>query len=393
MIEIFSYNEVYRAYRECSKNKRHTPNAALFEIDENKKVYTLYEILNSDKYEIGKSITFLDEFPDYREIFAADFIDRIVQHLVINRLTPYFEKEFIPNSFSCRKGKGTLCGVKTLEKEAKKLSCNYTKVIYVLKCDCQHYFYSLDKRILFDKILKLIDKYNIFEPDVKDHYIKLINQIVFNCPQNNCIRKGSEEDWIKNIAPTKTLFNCDEFHGLPIGNISSQVFSNVYMNDFDHWIYDKLGFTCYGRYCDDFYILSESKEKLLEAIPKMRKYLSKINIILHPKKMYLQEFSKGVKFIGSVVKPRRTYIANRTVGRCYELMIKTYHYAQKHELTNEDIQYFVTSMNSYLGFFQHHATYNIRKKIANCKWIKPFKGKYFNFSMDYKKIKLYAKYK
>ena len=74
MVEIFSYDEVYKAYRECSKNKRHTPNAALFEIDENKKVYILYEILNSDKYEIGKSITFLDEFPNYREIFAADFI-------------------------------------------------------------------------------------------------------------------------------------------------------------------------------------------------------------------------------------------------------------------------------------------------------------------------------
>lgn len=392
-VEYITYEEVYKAYKDCAKHKRKTANAANFEIDEYENIYHLYEVLNTKKYVIGCSITFLCEFPKWREIFAADFIDRIVQHIIVNRLNPFLEKEFIPNSFSCRKNKGTLRGLKTLQKEAYELSYNFKKKIYILKCDCRSYFYSLDKRILFQKVIALIDKYNIFDNKIKDFYIDIIKQIIFNTPQYHCKRKGTADEWERHIDHKKSLFYCDKFHGLPIGNVSSQVFSNVYMNDFDHWVTEKLGFKYYGRYCDDFYILSDSKEKLLDAVIKIREYLQGINITLHPNKIYIQEFSKGVTFIGGIVKENRTYISNRTLGRCYNLLIKTYNYAQHNELTKEDLQYFVTSLNSYFGFFKHHKTYNIRKKIAKSEYLKPFLGEYIHFNKDYEKVILNDKYK
>lgn len=386
MKEIISYEDIYNAYKDCLKNKSKTSNAALFEIEDNKNLYHLYELLNSGKYVIGQSIAFICEFPKWREIFAADFIDRIVQHLVVNKINPYLEKEFIPNSFSCRKNKGTLCGIQTLESEAKKLSNNYTKTIYIFKGDFQSYFYSLDKRILYNKVKSIIDKYKIFKDEQYEFYLNIIHQIIFNTPQNNCKRKGSKQDWLDNIHPSKTLFLCDEFHGLPIGNISSQVFSNVYMNDFDHWIYNTLGFKCYGRYCDDFYILSESKEKLLSAIPLIRQYLKEINITLHPNKIYIQEYHKGVTFIGSIAKEGRTYIGNRTLGRCYDLLIKTYNYVNNNELKEEDIDYFINSFNSYLGFMKYHKTYNIRKKLFKSEYLKPLLNKYIKVDKDYLKV-------
>ncbi len=389
MIEYISYNEVYYAYKECAQTKKYTGNAANFEINENRNIYKLYIFLNSGKYKIGKSIVFIEYFPKPREIFAADFIDRVVQHIIVRRLNSYFEKEFIPNSFSCRKYKGTLKGIKVLQNEIEELSGKAGRPVYILIGDCKSYFYSLDKRILLNKIIKLIDKYHIFKDFEKDFFINIIRQIVFNCPQDNCIRKGSNDDFNLIYEIKKTLFLCDKFHGLPIGNISSQVFSNVYMNDFDHWITEEFkNYGRYGRYCDDFYILSLNKEKLFEYIPKIREYLKEINITLHPNKLYIQEVTKkGCKFIGGIIKKDRTYISNRTVGRCYDLIIKAYYYIQENEFTFEDCKYLVRSLNSYFGFFSHHKTFNIRKKIINSKYMKPFIGKYIEHE-EYKKFKI-----
>lgn len=334
-------------------------------------LYKLYEDLNKGTYEIGRSICFLVEFPVWREVFAADFRDRIVQHLIVNRINPYLDKEFIDNSFSCRKNKGVLYGINTLYEQAKKLSNNFNKPIWVFKGDLRSYFMSIDKRILFNKVKLLIDKYKneIFVDDKEyDFFIKLINDVIFNCPQENCLVIGDLKNWKTSIIKKKTLFGQDKLHGLPIGNVTSQVFSNIYLNDFDHYVIEELGFENYGRYCDDFYILAETKEELLNSIEKIRIKLKEDNITLHPNKIYIQELSKGVKFIGGIIKPNRKYIINRTKKKLYKLIISTQEYINiKKSILREDFDYWFNSMNSYLGLMRHFSTYNIRKKVLKSK--------------------------
>ena len=153
--EYVSYEELYKAYLDCRKRKRSTYNAIEFEMDENYNLFKLYEALNGLIYKIGRSIAFCVDKPVKREVFAADFRDRIVHHLVINRLENMFEEEFINDSYSCRKGKGTDYGIKRCAEFIRDATENYTKEAHIIKCDLKSFFMTIDKQRLYDK---LIDK-------------------------------------------------------------------------------------------------------------------------------------------------------------------------------------------------------------------------------------------
>lgn len=370
MEEIVTFEDLYAAYKDCIKHKKHSPNASEFVVNENKNLYELYEDLNKGTYKIGRSICFLTEFPVWREVFAASFRDRVVQHLVINKIYSYIDEELINNTFSCRKNKGVLYGINILYDEARQLSENFTKEIWVFKGDLQSYFMTIDKNKLFEKTVKLINKHDIFSNEKEyEFYKKLIKDIIFNCPQHNCLAIGKIKNWKESIVKKKTLFGQDDFHGLPIGNVTSQVFSNIYLNDFDHFVIDELGLKHYGRYCDDFYILANTKEEILEAIPKIKNKLKKDNVTLHPNKIYIQSFNKGIRFIGGVIKPNRIYISNKTKNKLFKMLRMTQEYIENNDITIEEFDYWFNSMNSYLGLMSHFATFNIRKKCL--------KGKYY----------------
>ena len=152
----FTYNDIFVAYNDCIKNKSKTCNAIDFSIDKTKNLIELCDEINNNEYKIGKSIAFIVKYPVYREVFAANFRDRIVHHLVINELLPYFEKEFIDESFSCRKNKGVLFGIKTMNEKIKECTDNYTKDALVLKMDIKSFFMSINKQILSENIDKFI---------------------------------------------------------------------------------------------------------------------------------------------------------------------------------------------------------------------------------------------
>ena len=280
--EYVTYDEVYRAYVDCRKHKWKTANAANFQMNLAYNLYQLWYELNKGTYKIGRSIAFIVDRPVHREVFAADFRDRIVHHLLINRIIIYYEKEVINNSFSCRKGKGTLYGVKTLYDEIKTLSENYTKETYVLKCDLKSFFMTINKQLLYNKIDELI-KNKVYPTNIEQYKFTtwLANIIINNEPQKDCILKHSKKKW-EILPKNKSLFYAKAGYGLPIGNLTSQIFANYFLNDFDKFIYNDLNFTCYGRYVDDFYIISTSKQELLKAIPKIKEKLSECETILHP---------------------------------------------------------------------------------------------------------------
>lgn len=367
--------ELFNSYFECRKNKRNTANALVFETDYENNLVQLYEEINDGTYEIGRSIAFIVDKPVKREIFAADFRDRVVHHFIIGKLNHLFEKQFIHDSYSCRVGKGTHFGIQRIDKFIRQCSANYTKDCFILKLDLQGFFMSINKNILFTKLEKFIkEKYN--ETD-KDLILKLCKQIIFNDPTKSCILKGTQSDW-NDLPCMKSLFYSKSDCGLPIGNLTSQIFANFYMDCFDHYVKHDLQIRYYGRYVDDFVIVHQNKSFLKKLIPKLSCFLKmELQVTIHPKKIYLQHYSKGVKFLGAVIMPNRIYIGNRTKGNFYNAIQCHNKVAIDHKPNKEEKLAFQGSMNSYLGIMKHYKTYNLRAELI-CKnlshlWLKHLK--------------------
>lgn len=396
--EYVSYEELCKAYLDCRKRKRTTANALDFEINENAKLYQLWYDLNSFNYEIDRSIVFCVDKPVKREVFAADFRDRIIHHLVINRIIDIVEKEFIDDSYSCRVGKGTDYGIKKCVQYLKESSYNYTQEYYIVKCDLKSFFMTIDKNRLENKLFKFIDEKYEYK-DIRDlKFLKyLIHIIIFNEPQNNCIRKQPWEMW-SDLPKEKSLFFCEKDKGLPIGNLTSQIFANFYLSEFDKYVKEFLMTEYYGRYVDDFFFVAKSKKEANTIIDMCKHYLSNIGVQLHPKKLYIQKIQKGVKFIGAVIKKDRIYIANRTKGSLWWKVKQFRDYLEdlhlrKEKLSYREIEHMVGSLNSYLGFLIHYNTYNIRKKIfLDYNFMKPI-YKYCYIDKDLKKLTIFLDYK
>jgi RNA-directed DNA polymerase len=353
--------ELFEAYYTCRQNKRNTANAIAFEIDYESKLIQLCNEINNGTYKIGRSIAFIVNKPVKREIFAADFRDRIVHHLIINKLNHLFEKEFIHDSFGCRINKGTHFGIKRVDTFIRKCSKNYTQDCYVLKLDIQGFFMHINKNILWQKLEVFItQKYHNTD---KELILKLTKQVVFNNPTQNCIVKGKRSNW-NDLPNNKSLFHSPPNSGLPIGNLTSQVFANFYMNTLDHYVKSELKQKYYGRYVDDFVIVHPNKEYLKELIPHLSAFLfSSLKLTLHPKKIHLQHYKKGVKFIGAVILPNRIYIANRTKGNFYNAIAKQNKIVQKRKPTKAEQEALLSSLNSYLGIMKHYNSFSIRKKM------------------------------
>ncbi|WP_430401190.1 RNA-directed DNA polymerase [Flavobacterium sp.] len=363
---------LFKAYYSCRKNKRNTINALAFELNLEEELIQLKEELESGTYAISSSIAFIVDKPVKREIFAADFKDRVVHHLIIGKLNHLFEKQFIYDSYSCRVGKGTHFGIQRIDRFIRQCSSNYTKDCYILKLDLQGFFMSIHKNILFAKLEQFIkEKYQNANREL---IVKLCKQVIFNDPTKNCIIKGNKSDW-DNLPQTKSLFHSKPNCGLPIGNLTSQVFANFYMDSFDHFVKHDLKIRHYGRYVDDFVIVHEDKEYLRKLIPKLSEYLqSELQTTIHPKKIYLQHYTKGVKFLGTVIKPNRIYIANRTKGNFYNAIKKQNKIVLDHKPTKEEKAAFLSSMNSYLGIMKHYKSYKLRKRMI----FKRLSGYWFN---------------
>jgi len=360
--------DLFQAYYDARKNKRNTINALTFEIDYETKLFELYNDLINGEYEIGPSVCFISKKPVKREVFAADFRDRITHHLIYNYISPIFERLFINDSYSCRVGKGTSYGIRRLNHFIRSCSGNYKKDCYILKLDIKGYFMGIDKEILYQKITKTING---------DFILQLIEKIIFYDPAKNCIIKGKKEDWL-GLSKSKSLFFAGKNKGLPIGNLTSQLFGNVYLNDFDHFAKRYLECKYYGRYVDDIVIVHENKEYLKSIIPVIRKYLKEnLFLELHPRKIYFQHFSKGVSFLGAVIKPYRIYIKNRTKGNFYKKI---------QQLDTMTASKFLASVNSYLGILKQFDTFKLRKSVLE--GLGGGLKEKFLVSQDYSKITL-----
>jgi len=357
-----SFEEILQAYYDCRKNKRQTSNALAFEINYESNLLSLLSEINNGTYSVGRSIAFIVHKPVQREIFAADFRDRVVHHLIINKLNPHFEKKFILDSYSCRVGKGTHYGIKRVDRFIRRCSKNYSQDCYILKLDIQGFFMHINKQILFDMLRPFIE--TNYTQDDKELLIDLCRKVVFNNSTQGCLIKGEKYNW-KGLPRNKSLFHSGLGIGLPIGNLTSQVFANFYMDAFDHFVKHNLGLKYYGRYVDDFVLVHPSKVYLTKLMPLLSRFLQdELGLKIHPKKKYLQHYTKGVKFVGAVLKPNRIYIANRTKGNMYDAISKFNTIARTQKIQAHNVDALLCSMNSYLGIMKHYKTYKIRRVMT-----------------------------
>lgn len=364
---IISLEDIFQAYFECRKNKRRTANALMFEVDYETLCVQLWKDINEGTYNIDKSIAFIVTKPKPREVFAATFRDRVVHHLIANRLEPLFEEYFINDIYNCRKGKGTLYGIKRLYEQVKLVSNNFKEDCYIAKFDLKGFFTSIDKTILNNMLQQFIDaKY--FGED-KSIIKTLVEKIVMHCPEKNCYLRSNIKKW-RLIPKSKSLFYNGDLKGLAIGNLTSQLFANFFLAEFDSIESNK--FQGYGRYVDDFFIVCKDKNSILNNIKHMKDFLyNNLNVTLHPSKIYLQHFSKGVKFIGAVIKPNRMYTGNATVSNFHKRIDYFNYIIENRDIKMKDIKKFLSVINSYLGFMKHYKSFNIKKsliKYISYKW-------------------------
>ena len=347
---LISLEDVFEAYYECRKNKRRSLNALRFEMNLEENLVQLWREINDGTYEIGQSIAFIVSQPVKREVFAAEFRDRIVHHLIVRKINPILEQAMSPHSYSCRKGMGTLYGVKKVFQYVKDCSCNYTKDCYVLRLDIRAFFMHIRHDKLYQMLRSLVLK-NYHLPD-RNLILSLIKQVVYYLPQKKCKIQGSFRNW-KNLPKSKSLFYAGKRKGLPIGNLTSQIFANFYLNPFDRFVSMQNGIF-YGRYVDDMVVIHQSKSFLLNFLKQIRVFLyQRYHLILHPRKTYLQHYVKGFTFIGAFLLPRRMYAGQRLK---YQFFRKIY------ELSGMSMEKIMPVVNSYFGFLRHYNTLNLRLK-------------------------------
>ena len=360
--------DIFQAYYDARKNKRNSNSSLEFEIEYEKNLVKLFWEINQRSYKPKPYSAFIIKKPVKREVFASQFRDRVVHHLIFNYLNPIFDSLFINDSYSCRLGKGTSYGIKRADYFIKSCSQNYKKDAYIMKLDIEGYFMSIDKVILFEIIKKQII---IRQAKLKcqlDLILFLLKVVIFCDPTKNCLIKSGREAW-SGLPQSKSLFYSGKNKGLPIGNLTSQLFANIYLNEIDQFIKRHLKLKYYGRYVDDMIFVDSDKRRLLLATDKIKEYLvNNLSLKLHPKKIYLQPTSKGVNFLGVFIRPYRVLVGKRVkrnfYNRVYDelfiinfLDLKPLDYKNANGFTSR----FRQLANSYLGILRQSDSYMIRK--------------------------------
>ena len=377
--------DVFEAYYECRRNKRNKQGALEFEVNLEENLITLWQELCSGSWKPSQSIVFLVYKPVMREIFAANFRDRIVHHLILKFLNPLFEQYFIYDSYSCRVGKGTHFGIDRVANFIKSSSMHNTKNVWILKIDIQSFFMSINRHILFSRLEEFIKKF-YFEKN-RDFLINLCKIVIFNEPTHNCIFHSNFDEW-KLLPKNKSLFYANKGCGLPIGNFTSQVFANFYLTEFDYYIKNICGIRYYGRYVDDCVIAHHSKSFLLKLLVNIKRYLKLyLGLTLHPKKIYLQPYKKGLRFLGTFIKPTHIVVNMNIIRNFREAINRGNDLADERRPTKEEMKKFISSINSYLGIMKHYKTYKKRRKLLT-KFISQNWKKHVMFVSNFEKIQI-----
>ncbi|WP_232253725.1 RNA-directed DNA polymerase [Pseudomonas glycinae] len=301
----FQFEDLVQAYYDCRRHKRNTASARVFEKDMEINLLELHDDLIAGTYRPGRSICFVVTRPKAREVWAAAFRDRVVHHLMYNHVAPRFYASFIADSCACIPGRGTLYAAKRLESKIRSASENWSKPIFYLKCDLANFFVAIDKQVLRQQLTK-----KITEP----WWLALAETILMHDPREDYVLRSPPH--LFNRVPQHKRLTAQPAHlGLPIGNLSSQFFANVYLDALDQFAKHQLRAKHYIRYVDDFVFLHESPQQLNEWREQVEAFLPRIGAKLNPSKTILQPVDRGVDFVGHVIKPWRRTTRKRSIAQ------------------------------------------------------------------------------
>ena len=345
--------ELNLAYQDARKAKRRSADEHYFELFDTENLLNLRDAIIDRTYHPSKGIAFITYKPVIREIFAAPFRDRVVHHLLFNAVAGWWDRRLLYDCYSCREGKGTSAGVRRAAMHMRAVSDNYTKEAYVIKLDIQGYFMSLPRKKLFERVVWGLDRQFPEKGQIYRTLKYLWREIIFDDPTVGVRRKGSLSDW-ERLPKSKSLFCQPPGKGIVIGNLSSQLLSNIYLDSLDRYITMELGYKHYGRYVDDFFIMvpAEDYERAKADVTKIAAFLKELGLTLHPNKHYYQNIKKGMTFLGTVIYPGRIVPAHRVKANFREA-------ARRFEAGEIEVE----SIISYLGFLKHLDGEKITQRI------------------------------
>lgn len=320
--QIISLENLLVAWEEFERGKKNKPDVQAFSYALMDNIIQLHSDLSQKAYVHEEYYAFHIADPKPRHIHKATVRDRVLHRAVYRVLYPLFDPLFISDSFSCRKEKGTHKAMERFKTLAYHIGQNHTKTAWVLKCDIKKFFASIDQEVLLALLAKRI--------------------------------QDRDTLWLLK----RILESFDSGHagkGLPLGNITSQLFANVYMNELDQLVKHQLRVRCYIRYADDFVFLSDSKDELLVLLPMVKQFISqKLKLMVHPDKIVLKTIASGVDFLGFVHFPHHRVLRSTTRRRMM----------RKIQGKPED-----ATLQSYLGLLKHGNTFKRQKEALNWYWL------------------------
>ncbi len=362
-------DDLHTAFQDAKRHKSKKAYVQSFErhLDEN-----LQELCNelwNRTYQPRPSSCFIITDPKKREVFAAAFRDRVVHHLYYNYTHELFERTFIQDAYSCIPGRGTHYGIERLQRHIRQESRNYSVPCYVLKMDIRGYFMHISRERLLDICLSSLRKMAThrvlkhvavtWQDKIDMDFVEyLTREIVLLDPTEHCCIIGDKSEW-DDLPHEKSLFNSPTGCGLPIGNLTSQLFSNVYLNELDQFMKRELHCKHYGRYVDDFYVVSAKREWLRSLVKPVRDFLhEELHLSLHEGKVVILPIQYGVSFLGMYIKPWRMTVSRESIRRM----------KMKSELLYSDflsgkitISRFAAALASFRGILMHG--YNAKEQI------------------------------
>jgi len=284
--DIISLENLYQAWQEFVRGKKHKKDVTEFSLNLSANIYQLHIDLKNKTYTHGPYQAFAINDPKPRNIHKASVCDRLLHHAIYRVLYLYFDQQFVYDSYSCRLGKGTHKAIRRFAKFGRKVSQNNTKTCWVLKCDVRKFFASIDQQ-------ELMVILNIRETNRE--IIWLIGQVV------------------------ESFYSTEKGKGLPLGNLTSQLLVNIYMNQFDQFVKQRLRIEYYIRYADDFVIMSGNKRYLEDMLVKISNFLeNNLKLNLHPDKVYIKTLASGVDFLGWVHFPKHRVLRTATKRRMFK---------------------------------------------------------------------------
>jgi hypothetical protein len=358
---LFSFEEIYRSYLECRKNKRNTINALAFEAALFDNLHRLREELLAGTYRPSRSICFVARQPKVREIFAADFRDRVVHHLLVRRLEGLFEPRFIQDSYACRRGKGTHAAVSRLRRFTAGVTRNNTRPARYLQLDIKGFFIAIEKATLLSILARRIREGRL---------LWLARILVLHDPTRDYVFKGDPR-LLEGIPPHKTLFSTKNLTGLAIGNLTSQFFANVYLDRLDQFVKHELKVRYYVRYVDDLVILDETGQRFGEWEERVAGFLAQnLRLELNPKRARSGRVADGIDFLGYIVRPHYCLVRRRTVNnlkarlRAFEQeLVERLPGRTVYLYPEERLEALLATVNAYFAHFAHAASHRLRKSL------------------------------